>query len=115
MLEGYEPRSEPAISYPTVTDYIDILDRLFLIEDQPAFDPRMKSSARVRKTSKRHFTDPSLAVAALDVGKERLMNDLLTFGYFFESLCERDLDIYARYQGPDCSTIVRPRVWRSMR
>ncbi|MGN0098871.1 MAG: ATP-binding protein [Candidatus Methanomethylophilaceae archaeon] len=95
MLEGLESDLKPPMSYDTVTDYVDVLDRLYLIEDQPAFDLNLRSSVRVGKTSKRHLTDPSLAIAALNVGKERLKNDLTTFGFFFESMCERDLRIYA--------------------
>lgn len=87
------------ISYDTVADYIDVLDRLFLIDNQPAFDPNLRSSVRVGKRVKRHVTDPSLAIAALRVGRERLINDLKTYGFFFEAMCERDLDIYARYSG----------------
>lgn len=89
------------ISYDTVTDYLDVLDRLFLIDNQPAFDPSLRSSTRVGKRVKRHFTDPSLAIAALKVGKERLMKDLRTYGFFFEAMCERDLGIYARTFGAE--------------
>ncbi len=84
-----------SVSYNTVSDYLDVFDRMYLLEDQPAFDPGLKSSVRVGKVAKRHLADPSLAIAALNVGKERLMKDLKTFGCFFESLCERDLGIYA--------------------
>ena len=94
-----EDAERRALSINTVTDYIDVLDRLFLLEDQPAFDPNLKSSVRVGKTAKRHLADPSLAVALLGAGKERLTEDLLTMGCMFESLCERDLQIYARAIG----------------
>ena len=89
----------PSISYNTVMDYLDVFDRLHLIANQPAFDPNIRSSARVGKAMKRHLTDPSLAVAALRISKERLVNDLRTFGLLFESLCERDLQIYSRTIG----------------
>ena len=79
----------------TVADYLNALQRLFIIEDQRAFNPNMRSSVRVGKSSKRHFVDPSLAVAALGATPERLLNDLRTFGFLFESLCIRDLRIYA--------------------
>ncbi len=91
--------SVPTISYNTVMDYLDVLDRLHLIENQPAFDPNIRSSSRVGKAVKRHLTDPSLAVAALKIDNERLMNDLRTLGLLFESLCERDLQIYSRTIG----------------
>ncbi len=92
-----------SVSYNTVGDYLDVFDRLYLLDDQPAFDPCLKSSVRVGKTAKRHLADPSLAIAALNVGKERLMKDLKTFGCFFESLCERDLRIYAESLGGQLS------------
>ena len=94
-----EDAERRALSINTVTDYIDVLDRLFLLEDQPAFDPNLKSSVRVGKTAKRHLADPSLAVALLGAGKERLTEDLPTMERMFESLCERDLQIYARAIG----------------
>lgn len=87
------------ISYDTVTDYLDVFDRLFLIDNQPAFDPNLRSSVRVGKKVKRHLTDPSLSIAALRVGRERLMKDLKSYGFFFEAMCERDLDIYSRCSG----------------
>ena len=98
--EKIEAESTP-ISYDTVTDYLDVFDRLFLIDNQPAFDPGLRSSTRVGKKVKRHFTDPSLGIAALKVGKERLMKDLKTYGFFFEAMCERDLAIYARTFGAE--------------
>lgn len=87
------------ISAPTVTDYLDALDRLFLIRDQPAFDPNHRSSKRVGKSAKRHLADPALAVAALGMTHEMLMRGLETFGFMFEALCERDLRIYAECRG----------------
>ena len=79
----------------TVTDYLDVLDKLHMIEDQPAFSPNYRSPVRVGKNPKRHLADPSLAAAALRLDRKALMNDLNTFGYLFEALCERDLRIYA--------------------
>lgn len=94
--EVSESKNEKShVSYDSVIEYIDVLDRLFLINNQPAFDPNIKSSVRVGKTVKRHLVDPSLAAAALGLSKEHLMKDLKVFGCLFESLCERDLQIYA--------------------
>lgn len=83
----------------TVSDYLDILNRLFLLDDQPAYSTNLRSSRRLLKSSKRHFIDPSLAVAALSATQEMLYNDLNTFGFMFESLCEHDLKIYSEYNG----------------
>ena len=99
ILSKSMPDSIGEISYDTVSDYLDIFDRLFLIDNQIAFDPNLKSSVRVGKVSKRHLVDPALAIAALGASKERLMKDLNAFGFFFESLCERDLRIYAETMG----------------
>ena len=83
----------------TVREYLDVFSRLFLIEDQPAYDPHLKSSVRVGKAPKRHFTDPSLAVAALGLTPQQLKGNPDVFGYYFEALCERDLAIYAEVLG----------------
>lgn len=79
----------------TLTEYLSILERLFIIENQNAFDPNYRSSIRVAKSPKRHFVDPSLAVASLGLSREKLTNDLNFFGFLFESLVIRDLKIYA--------------------
>lgn len=69
---------------------------MFLIDDQPAFNPNMRPSVRVGEMPKRHLADPSLAVAALGATQETLTSDLNTFGFLFEAMCERDLRIYAQ-------------------
>ena len=79
----------------TIAEYLDMFERLFLIDNQPAFNPALRSSRRVLKSPKRHFADPSLAVAALSATPAMLFNDLNTFGFIFEALCEHDLKIYA--------------------
>ena len=84
------------VSEGTIADYLTVLDRIFAVYAQPAFNPRMRSSVRVGKKPKRHLADPSLAAAALGATPERLIGDLETFGFLFEALCERDLNIYAQ-------------------
>lgn len=79
----------------TVAEYLDVLGRLFVTRDQSAFSPNLRSSVRVGKTAKRHLVDPALSVAALNLSTEKLMNDLNTYGFMFEAMCERDLQIYA--------------------
>lgn len=80
----------------TVGEYLNILDRLMIIEDQPAWAPHLRSRATLRKSAKRHFVDPSLAVAALGAGPERLLGDLNLLGLLFESLVIRDLRVLAQ-------------------
>lgn len=87
------------ISEPTIASYLDVFRRLYVVEDQPAFSPSVRSSVRVKQASKRHLTDPSIACSLLGLNEERLIGDLKTMGFLFEALCERDLWIYANYYG----------------
>ena len=79
----------------TVTTYLDVFDRLFLLDNQPPFSNKLRSSVRVKQAEKRHLSDPSLACALLGATGDKLLNDLETFGFLFEALCERDIKIYA--------------------
>jgi predicted AAA+ superfamily ATPase len=85
-----------SVTDDTVSDYINALARLMIVEDQPAWNTHLRSSHALRTTPTRHFTDPSLAVAALRATPEALLKDLNTFGYLFESLVVRDLRVYAQ-------------------
>lgn len=87
------------VSRNTVSDYLDVLNRLHLIENQNSFMYKIRSRANVGKNAKRHFVDPSLGCAVLNITPEKLMNDLEAFGLYFEALCERDLRIYAENIG----------------
>jgi len=80
----------------TAHAYLDALRRLMVVEDQPAWAPHLRSRSRVRTSPKRHFVDPSLAVAALRATPERLLADLDLMGFLFENLVVRDLRIYAQ-------------------
>jgi predicted AAA+ superfamily ATPase len=84
------------ISRPTIYDYLEALSRLMIVEDQPAWNTHIRSSASLRKSAKRHFSDCALAVAALGIGKEALINDLKLTGFLFESLAVHDLRVYAQ-------------------
>ena len=81
----------------TIDDYLDVLSRLHIIENQDAYSENYRSPDRIGKSAKRHFTDPSLACACLNLTKDKLINDLKTFGFMFEALVERDLKIYMDY------------------
>ena len=78
-IEEYENETELIESRQTIADYLGVLDDLFLINNQEAFEINYRSSKRVGKTAKRHLVDPSLACAALALTKEKLFNDLNTF------------------------------------
>jgi predicted AAA+ superfamily ATPase len=80
----------------TVREYLDVLERLMVLEDQPAWSTHLRSKQRLRRAPKRHFVDPSLAVAALGATPERLLREIRLLGFLFESLVIRDLRIYAQ-------------------
>lgn len=84
------------VSRPTIYDYLEALQRLMILEDQPAWNAPIRSSASLRKSSKRHFSDVSLAVAALGISKEAILSDLKFTGFLFESLAIHDLRVYAQ-------------------
>ena len=84
------------LSRPTVYEYIDVLNRLMITEEQPAWNTHIRSSASLRKTPKRHFTDVCLSVAALGVDSESLLADLRFTGFLFESLATHELRVYAQ-------------------
>ena len=98
-IEDYANEKEIIESRITIDDYLDILNRLNITENQNAYNENYRSPERVGKSVKRHFTDPSLACACLDLTKNKLINDLKTFGFMFEALVERDLKIYIEYLG----------------
>lgn len=104
----------------TVADYIKALKRLFVIEDLEAWNPNIRSKAAIRTSDTRHFVDPSIGTAALGLGPKDLMNDLESFGLFFEDLAVRDLRIFAdvldgrlyHYRdssGLECDTVLHRR------
>ena len=104
----------------TVADYIKALKKLFVIEDLAAWNPNLRSKAAIRTSDTRHFVDPSIGTAALGLGPKDLMNDLDTFGLFFEDMAVRDLRVYAEAldgrlyhyrdsNGLECDTVIHRR------
>ena len=83
------------ISEPTFYSYITVLKNLFVIDNVPAWAPNIRSKQKIRKTEKKEFIDPSIAVAGLNVTPEMLVYDLKTFGFIFETMCIRDLKVYS--------------------
>lgn len=79
----------------TVSDYIKALKKLFVIEDLAAWNPNIRSKAAIRTSDTRHFVDPSIGTASLGLGPKDLINDLKSFGFFFEDMVVRDLRVYA--------------------
>lgn len=79
----------------TIVSYINALKKIFVIEESPAWNVNLRSKTAIRTTDTRYFIDPSIAVAALGIGPNDLINDLNTFGLLFETMCIRDLRVYA--------------------
>lgn len=83
------------LSDNTIYSYLNALRKIFVIEDSAAWNPNLRSKSAIRTSDTRYFVDPSIATAALGMGPNDLLNDLKTFGLFFETLCVRDLRVYA--------------------
>ncbi len=90
-------------SIKTFEDYVGALERLFVIEDIPAWSPAIRSATSIRSSKKRCFVDPSIAVAVLGASPQSLELDLRTFGFIFECLCIRDLRAYSQSLGGQVS------------
>lgn len=84
-----------SLNHQTISRYLDALERLFVVDDLPAWSPHMMSGRPARQSPKRHLADPSLAAAALGVGPDRLARDMSALGLLFESLAVRDLRVYS--------------------
>lgn len=86
---------EPTLSQDTIVSYINALRKMFVIEDSEAWNPNLRSKTAIRTSDTRYFVDPSIAAAAMGVGPKDLIADLNTMGLLFETLCIRDLRVYA--------------------
>ncbi|MBW3092503.1 ATP-binding protein [Bifidobacterium sp. 82T10] len=87
--------NESGPSVKTIQSYLRALEKIFVIEDMPAWNPNLRSKTAIRATDTRHFVDPSIATAALGVNPRGILRDLETFGLLFEGMCVRDLRVYA--------------------
>ena len=99
LLNDIREADDETLDGDTVATYLDVFERLFLLDNQPPFSANIRSSVRVKQAEKRHFCDPALACALLKATPDRLIGDLETFGFLFEALVERDLKIYAESFG----------------
>lgn len=95
LKKDIKETDEEDLDNDTISLYLTLFERMFLIENQKAFSSNIRSSTRIKQLDKRHFVDPSLACALLNASEDMLINDLNTLGFLFEALCERDLRIYA--------------------
>ena len=87
--------ADESISEKTISQYLGALDRIFVTENLPAWNPALRSKTAIRTSPKRQFVDPSIATAVMRLTPSRLLEDFNYFGFLFESLCDRDLRIYA--------------------
>ena len=95
ILEDIKSNEAEGLSENTVYNYINALKKIFVIEDALAWNPNLRSKTAIRTSDTRYFIDSSIATAALGLGPKDLINDLKTFGLIFETMCIRDLRVYA--------------------
>lgn len=93
--------TDVSLSDKTVSAYMNALRRIFVVEDLPAWSPSLRSKTAIRTSPKRHFVDPSIATAVLRTNPEGILTDFQYFGFLFESLCTRDIRIYAQANDGD--------------
>ena len=109
-----------SLTEDTVYAYTNALRKIFVIEDMPAWNPNLRSKTAIRTSDTRYFIDPSIATASLGLGPDDLVKDLNTMGLFFETLCVRDLRVYAESldgqvyhyrdkSGLECDTVIHLR------
>ena len=101
IYKDLEANEGGSMSEDTISSYLQVLRRIFVVEDMPAWNPSLRSKSAIRTSDTRYFVDPSIGAAALGVGPEDLMGDLSTMGLLFEALCVRDLRVYADALGGD--------------
>lgn len=99
LREDIKENDQDSIDVETMSDYLNIFEKLYLLSNQKPYNPKIRSSMRLKQMEKRHFVDPSIAASILGLNEEKLLGDLDTLGFLFEALVERDLKIYAQTFG----------------
>ena len=95
LAQDVSANDEVSMSDETAASYVSALRKIFVVEDMPAWNPNLRSKTAIRSSDTRYYIDPSIAAAALGIGPNDLVNDLKTFGFLFETLCIRDLRVFA--------------------
>ena len=109
-----------SLSIQTITNYINALQKIFVVEELEAWTPNLRSKTTIRLSNTRHFVDPSIAIASMAIGPNDLINDLKYFGFLFEDLCIRDLRVYSELidakvyhyrdkSGLECDAVIHKR------
>ena len=88
-----------SLNEDTIASYVNALKKIFVVEDMPAWNPNLRSKTSIRTSDTRYYIDSSIAAASLGIGPNDLINDLNTMGLLFETMCKRDLRLYAEYLG----------------
>lgn len=120
LAQDVSANNETPITDETVSSYLNALRKIFVIEDMPAWNPNLRSKTAIRSSDTRYFIDSSIAVAALGIGPNDLINDLKTFGFLFETMCVRDLRVFAETlngsvyhyrdkEGHECDAVIHLR------
>ena len=120
IAQDISANDEGDMSEETVAAYLNALRKIFVVEDMPAWNPNLRSKTAIRSSDTRYYVDPSIAAAALGIGSADLLSDLRTFGFLFETLCIRDLRVFAdalggqvyRYRdkdGLECDAVIHLR------
>lgn len=99
LVKDVASSDSSSIDSATINSYIEALKRIFVVEDMQAWNPNLRSKTAIRTSDTRYFVDPSICVASLGLGPQDLINDLNTFGFIFETMCVRDLRVYADANG----------------
>lgn len=95
LARDVSANDEESMSQETVATHLNALRKIFVVEDMPAWNPNLRSKTAIRSSDTRYYVDSSIAAAALGIGPNDLINDLNTFGFIFETLCVRDLRVFA--------------------
>ena len=120
FVQDISVNGEASMDAETVASYLNVLRKIFVVEDMPAGNPNMRSKTAIRSSDTRYYVDPSIAATALESGPQDLLADLRTFGFLFEILCVRDLRVFAdalggevyHYRdknGLECDTVIHLR------
>lgn len=95
LREDLKNNDSATLDDDTIISYLDALRKIFVVEDMPAWNPNLRSKTAIRTADTRYFVDPSIATASLGIGPSDLVNNLNTMGFFFETMCVRDLRVFA--------------------
>ena len=120
IRKDVEANDNDSISDDTINSYLNALRQIFVIKDMPSWNPNLVSKTAIRTTPTRYFIDPSIATASLRIGPEDLVGNLAIFGLIFETMCVRDLRVYAQSldgdvyhyrdsNGLECDTVIHLR------